>query len=218
MLDRPERHPKLMPMPYDPATLRFYSDEAPVYTASAKGSISRHLDGFLDLLRPGARILELGCGGGLDAEFMAKRGFNVHPTDGTPKIAAKAQERLHISVRIMRFDEIEERDTYDAVHASASLLHVPIDDLTTERRLLLKAVIRRPRRKWLKRPRACRSPRSRPLPPQTRSFVFALGDDGLWWIPHRRLFGQGLRKLPHASWLGMFLKTDEQQSLSLRSG
>lgn len=129
MLDRSEWHPKLTLMPYDPATLRFYSDEAPVYTASATGGISRHLEGFLDLLRPGARILELGCGGGLDAEFMVKRGFNVHPTDGTPEIAAKAQERLDIPVRIMRFDEIDERDTYNAVYASASLLHVPVDDL-----------------------------------------------------------------------------------------
>lgn len=116
-------------MPYDPATLRFYADEAPAYTAAAKGGISRHLEGFLDLLRPGARILELGCGGGLDAEFMVKRGFDVHPTDGTPEIAAKAEERLGIQVRIMRFDQIEERDAYDAVYASASLLHVPVDDL-----------------------------------------------------------------------------------------
>jgi SAM-dependent methyltransferase len=129
LLDRPEWHPKLTPMSYDRATLRFYSDEAPAYTASAKGGISRHLEGFLDLLRPGARILELGCGGGLDAEFMVKREFDVHPTDGTPEIATKAEERLGIPVRIMRFDEIEERDAYDAVYASASLLHVPIDHL-----------------------------------------------------------------------------------------
>ncbi|MEO8374175.1 MAG: class I SAM-dependent methyltransferase [Sphingomonas bacterium] len=116
-------------MPYDPATLRFYSNEAPVYTASAKGGISRHLEGFLDLLQSGARILELGCGGGLDAEFMLKQGFDVHPTDGTPEIAAKAEERLGIPVRIMRFDEIEDQDAYDAVYASASLLHVRVDDL-----------------------------------------------------------------------------------------
>jgi 2-polyprenyl-3-methyl-5-hydroxy-6-metoxy-1,4-benzoquinol methylase len=116
-------------MPYDPATLRFYSDEAPVYTASAMGGISRHLEGFLDLLPPGARIMELGCGGGLDAAFMAKRGFDVHPTDGTPEIAAKAEERLGMPVRVMRFDELEARDAYDAVYASASLLHVPVDDL-----------------------------------------------------------------------------------------
>lgn len=123
-------------MPYDPATLRFYSDEAPVYTASAQGGISRHLGGFLDLLRPGSRILELGCGGGLDAEFMVGRGFDVSPTDGTPEIAAKAQERLGMPVRIMRFDELEAQDAYDAVYASASLLHVPLDDLPS----VLKAI------------------------------------------------------------------------------
>ncbi|MFT3978502.1 MAG: class I SAM-dependent methyltransferase [Sphingomonas bacterium] len=116
-------------MPYDAATLRFYSDEAPVYTASGKDGISRHLEGFLALLRPGARILELGCGRGRDAEFMINRGFEVHPTDGAPEIAAKAEDRIGIPVRVMRFDEIEERGAYDAVYASASLLHVPVDDL-----------------------------------------------------------------------------------------
>jgi SAM-dependent methyltransferase len=116
-------------MPHDPATLRFYSHEAPVYTASGKGGVNRHLEGFLGLLRPGARVLELGCGGGLDAQFMLKRGFVVHPTDGTPEIAARAEQRLGIPVRIMRFDELEEREAYDAVYASASLLHVPVDDL-----------------------------------------------------------------------------------------
>lgn len=116
-------------MPYDPATLRFYSDEAAVYTATGKGGRSRHLDDFLNLLRPGARILELGCGGGLDAAFMRSQGFDVRPTDGTPEIAAKAEERLGMAVRVMRFDEIEDQSAYDAVYASASLLHVPVGDL-----------------------------------------------------------------------------------------
>jgi hypothetical protein len=122
-------HPKPTLMPYDPTTLRFYSDEAPVYTASGRGSIGRHLEGFLDLLRPGARILELGCGGGSYAEFMMKNEFDVHPTDGTPEIAAKAEERLGIPVRTLRFDQIDQLELYNAVYASASLLHVPFDNL-----------------------------------------------------------------------------------------
>jgi cyclopropane fatty-acyl-phospholipid synthase-like methyltransferase len=46
------------------------------------------------MLQPGARILELGCGGGRDAEAMVAAGFEVDPTDGTPEIARKAEERL----------------------------------------------------------------------------------------------------------------------------
>ncbi|MGV1684748.1 class I SAM-dependent methyltransferase [Sphingopyxis sp. NJF-3] len=115
---------------YDPSTLQFYADEAPVYTASGAGGVSRHLPAFADLLPPGACILELGCGGGTDAAYLAARGFAVDPTDGVAAIAAKASERLGRAVRVMRFDELDADAAYDAVVASASLLHVPRPALT----------------------------------------------------------------------------------------
>ena len=114
---------------YDPATLDFYASEAPVYAASGPDGIARHLPEFLDRLRPGARILELGCGGGRDASHMIEMGFDVEPTDGTAEIALQAEVRLDRTVRVMRFDELESIAEYDAVIASASLLHVPRADL-----------------------------------------------------------------------------------------
>jgi hypothetical protein len=64
-------------------------------------------------------------GGGLDAAFMLSRGFHVDPTDGTAEIAALAEKRLARPVRVMRFDELGANQSYDAVVAAASLLHVP---------------------------------------------------------------------------------------------
>lgn len=115
---------------YDPATLRFYEREAPEYVASGKGGISRWLPAFLDALPRGAKILELGCGGGRDAEAMLARGFDVDPTDGTPAMAAKAEARLGRSVRVVRFDEVSAIAHYDAVWANAALLHVPSEALS----------------------------------------------------------------------------------------
>ena len=109
----------------DPATLAFYRDEAPVYTASGPGGASRHLGAFLDRLPPGARILELGCGGGRDSEAMLTRGFDVDCTDGVPEIARQAEARLGCPVRVMQFDELDADQVYDAVWAHACLLHVP---------------------------------------------------------------------------------------------
>ena len=114
---------------FDPQTMRFYQSEAPIYTASGPDGASLHLPSFLDCLPAGASILELGCGGGRDAQYMIARGFAVEPTDGVPAIAAKASERLGVTVRVMRFDELEASDKYDAVVASASLLHVPCKGL-----------------------------------------------------------------------------------------
>jgi SAM-dependent methyltransferase len=114
---------------YDPATLDFYAREAPVYAASGPDGVARHLPSFLDRLTPGARILELGCGGGRDAAHMLARGFDVDATDGTQAIVTQAEQRLGGNVRLMRFDELCAIDQYDAIIASASLLHVPRSDL-----------------------------------------------------------------------------------------
>lgn len=110
---------------FDPETLAFYGAEAPIYAASGSDETSRHLASFLELLPPGASILELGCGGGRDAQRMIELGFDVDPTDGVLEISAQAEARLHRPVRVMRFDELDAFERYDAVVASASLLHVP---------------------------------------------------------------------------------------------
>ena len=114
-----------MPEPLDPRTLEYYGQAAPSYRASGPGGVSRQLDSFLQQLQPASLILELGCGGGRDAEAMINAGFRVEPTDGLPEIARQAEERLGTRVRVMRFDELEVEDTYDGVWASASLIHVP---------------------------------------------------------------------------------------------
>lgn len=111
--------------PFDPATLRYYADEAPDYVASGPEGRSRYLDVFLDRLAPGASVLELGCGGGRDTEHMIRRGYSVDPTDGVEEMAAKAEARLGRPVRVMRFDQLNADHAYDAVWAHASLLHVP---------------------------------------------------------------------------------------------
>lgn len=110
---------------FDPQTLAFYAREAPVYIASGKSGEFRPLQAFLHRLAPGASILELGCGGGRDAEFMLARGFHVEATDGVAEMAAKAEARIGQPVRVMRFDELNAVERYDAVVAAASLLHVP---------------------------------------------------------------------------------------------
>lgn len=113
----------------DEATLVFYAGAAPVYSASGPSGVSRHLPGFLDLLPPGASILELGCGGGRDSEEMLAQGFQVDPTDGVPEIAGQAEARIGRTVRVIRFDELDAVEAYDAVWANACLLHVPREAL-----------------------------------------------------------------------------------------
>jgi 2-polyprenyl-3-methyl-5-hydroxy-6-metoxy-1,4-benzoquinol methylase len=116
---------------YDDATIEFYSTKASIYAATAREGVSPYLQCFLALLSPGACILELGCGGGLEAQFMMASGFDVHATDGVPEIAAEAEKRLGVPVEVLRFDQLSADSKFDAVYASASLLHVPVKSLAS---------------------------------------------------------------------------------------
>jgi SAM-dependent methyltransferase len=109
----------------DDQTLHFYSEFAPTYVARSADGASRHLPAFLQSLPAGSRILELGCGGGRDARAMIAAGHHVEPTDGVPEIARQAEELLKIPVRVMRFEELDASEAYDAIWANAALLHVP---------------------------------------------------------------------------------------------
>ena len=113
----------------DPATLAFYAARAPHLTASSAQAPSRYLDRFLDRLKPGARVLELGCGTGRDAARIRERGHAVDATDAVPAMVRKANERFDLGARVMRFDELAAREDYDAVWAHACLLHVARTDL-----------------------------------------------------------------------------------------
>ena len=114
---------------FDQPTLDFYAGQAIEYLGHRPEHINQELIGFLPLLPAGARILELGCGGGVDSAYMIAQGFDVDPTDGVAAMARAAEERLNRPVRVMRFDELDAVETYDAVIANASLLHAPAKDL-----------------------------------------------------------------------------------------
>jgi SAM-dependent methyltransferase len=111
-------------MSFDDATIRFYRDNAAAYVKRPDGSLVR-LRAFLKELPPGAKILELGCGSGKHSAEIIAAGFDVRPTDGLPEMAAEASRRLGRAVETLRFDELDEQAGYDAVWASACLLHVP---------------------------------------------------------------------------------------------
>jgi cyclopropane fatty-acyl-phospholipid synthase-like methyltransferase len=114
----------------DDQTLAFYEKDASKYLDARPDAVSPFLDSFLVLLPTGATVLELGCGGGRDAQNMIERGFDVDPTDGAASMAERAAAKLGRPVRILRFDELDARHAYDAVVAINALLHVPRTELT----------------------------------------------------------------------------------------
>jgi SAM-dependent methyltransferase len=112
----------------DEGTLRFYRENADAYAEWAKAPPAR-LTRFLALLPPRGAVLELGCGAGFHAAAILAQGFALRATDGSPEMAELAARRLGHPVEAMLFHELDVRDAYDGVWASACLLHVPRDEL-----------------------------------------------------------------------------------------
>jgi SAM-dependent methyltransferase len=109
----------------DAETLKYYEDTQATYLASGPGGANRNLGSFLDRLQDGARVLDLGCGGGIDSAEMIRRGFDVVPVDGARSVAQQAEARIGRPVLVQTFEELAFEQEFDAVWASASLLHVP---------------------------------------------------------------------------------------------
>ena len=121
-------------------TLTYYQTAAPVYRGSGKEGTNRFLKDFLDTLPSGARILDLGCGGGRDSREMIRRGFDVTACDGSATVAQQAENRIGQTVHVLRFQDLAFDQEFDAVWASASLLHVPRPALTQVLRRVHRAL------------------------------------------------------------------------------
>ncbi len=123
----------------DEETLQFYRGNADAYAMREIAAHTR-LTRFLALLKPGATILELGCGAGAASAEMLAQGFDVHPTDGSPEMASVASQRLGRPVETLLFQDLDKVEAYDGVWANACLLHVPRPDLAKILTLIWRAL------------------------------------------------------------------------------
>lgn len=114
----------------DPQTRAFYDAEAAAYADRfAKQRPLKTLADFGALLPKGARVLDLGCGAGQDAAALRDMGFEMSCVDASEGLAAIARERFGLDVRVMSFADLDDRDSYDAVWANASLHHAAANAL-----------------------------------------------------------------------------------------
>lgn len=123
------------PRPGD-ETVRAYDLDAEAYAANGPvvpDSVRADIEAFAELLGPGARVLEIGSGGGRDARLMESLGLRVRRTDITPGFVDLLRAQgVGCDLLDPLVDDLSSPDgPYDAVWANASLLHVRRDDLPT---------------------------------------------------------------------------------------
>ncbi|HHX59641.1 MAG TPA: methyltransferase domain-containing protein [Epulopiscium sp.] len=112
-------------------TLDYYNRNAIDYskeTISAEFQERRNM--LLKYLKPNARILDLGCGSGRDSKAFIQQGYQVTAMDGSNELCKIASKYIGQAVICRRFQDLRESNTYDAVWACASLLHVPLVELS----------------------------------------------------------------------------------------
>ena len=111
-------------------TLEYYNQCAKDYNELTLNIEFEHKrEMLLKYLNPNAHILDLGCGSGRDSKAFLQKGYQVTALDGSKELCKIASENIGQEVICQLFHELEETNTYDAVWACASLLHLPTDEL-----------------------------------------------------------------------------------------
>ena len=112
-------------------TLQYYNENAQSFIANTLyADMSAQYALFLPLLPEGGSILDLGCGSGRDSLFLKKQGYRITAVDGSPALCDHASSLLGQPVECLKFNELNYRAQFDGVWACASLLHLPLPELT----------------------------------------------------------------------------------------
>lgn len=123
-------------MTFSEDTVRAYDLDAAAYVENGVAlpdTVRRDITKLVDRLGSGARVLEVGTGGGRDARYMEEVGLRVRRTDVTPAFVTLLRAQGYdADVADPLTDDLGSADgAYDAVWANASLLHVARSDLPT---------------------------------------------------------------------------------------
>ena len=111
-------------------TLAYYNTNAHRFTSDPLDvDFSDIQDSFLAQLKPGALILDFGCGSGRDTAYFREKGLTVDAADGSSEMCRLASEYLQTPVACMEFNELDAEDLYDGIWASASIMHLEYEKL-----------------------------------------------------------------------------------------
>lgn len=104
-------------------------DKASAIYAAEYTSVSASAAQFLSYMPNSGRILEVGCGTGVDADYLAKGGYTVIATDISSSMideARRAHSHPNISFQTADLTALDFSDSeFDGLFAESCILHIP---------------------------------------------------------------------------------------------
>ncbi len=109
---------------------KYYNRNARVYyDQTVNLDISNRYSPFLELLPKNGKILDAGCGSGRDSLFFKQQGYSVVSFDISKELVDLASRLIGQEVLKMSFNELHFENEFDGIWASASLLHIPQEEM-----------------------------------------------------------------------------------------
>lgn len=110
--------------------LEYYNNNAKLYFEQTKvGNLEENYEKFLSRIEKGSYILDFGCGSGRDSKFFLEKGYKVKAIDGSIEMCKIASDYINQEVECMLFEDLKDENTYDAIWACSSILHVEKEKL-----------------------------------------------------------------------------------------
>lgn len=114
----------------DTETIKYYDKSAESYLDKVcKTYPDSDLLSFINSIKSGGTVLDLGCGPGNSSAMMQSAGLNVQASDCSQKMVDIAKNKFNVDAIKAEFKELSEIDLYDGVWANFSLLHAPRSEM-----------------------------------------------------------------------------------------
>ena len=112
------------------STLKYYENNAERFIQDTLDKeMQTQYDVFERHLQKDAHILDAGCGSGRDSLYFKSRGYQLTAFDASQKMCTFASNLLGQEVLKLRFEDMQFENSFDAIWASASLLHVSKEEM-----------------------------------------------------------------------------------------
>lgn len=101
---------------------------------------SDYIDEFLTLIPKNGKILDVGCGPGIDANYMNSKGFKVTGIDLSEKMLKLAKQKFpNINFKLSDVRTLDfPNNSFEGIFASFSLIHISKKDISLTLKKLYK--------------------------------------------------------------------------------